>query len=310
MFVGDHGVALPKEQGGEACSAFPSTVTPSIAKAMAQGGAAGAVLARSVGMEVRVIDVGMAVDVDFPGLLVDKTARGTRNFTLQPAMTGEECAAAVGAGRRAVQALAHAHALSLGEIGIGNTTAAAALVAAFARAPPRLCVGKGTGLDPAGVARKAGIVEAGLERHREVLAHVGPSMHPDPDTRRTHAFAAVAAVGGLELAALVGAILEAGERGIGVLVDGFIASAAALAAIRADPSVGRVLFLSTLSAEAGHRLALQALSHELPQPLPPPALDMGLALGEGTGGVLSFPVLRGAAALASHMLSLPDALAL
>jgi len=308
VFVGDHGVALPREQGGEECSAFPSVVTPSVAKAMAAKGAAGAVLANTMGMDVRVIDVGMAVDVDVQGLSVDKSTRGTKCFTVHEAMTVEECQRAMQAGQRAVQALGDVDAVSLGEIGIGNTTPSAALVAAFAEVPAEEACGRGTGLDESGVARKVEIVKRALALHQQAVCRVGRRMRED--SREEDAEAVLAAVGGLEIAAIVGAVKEAAARGIAVLVDGFIATAAVLVAIRANPEVARCLFLSTSSAERGHAAAVDALSAELTDTLTPPALDMSLALGEGTGGVLCFPVLQGACAIASDMMSLEAALQL
>jgi nicotinate-nucleotide--dimethylbenzimidazole phosphoribosyltransferase len=269
--AGDHGVAR------HGVSAYPSAVTAQMCLNFARGGAAVNVLARQAGASVRVLDVGVAEDLpDLPDLIRAKIARGTADFTTGPAMTSTQVTAALAAGAAAVSPC---EVLVLGEMGIGNTTAAAALVAAYARITPSEACGRGTGIDDAGLARKIAVVEAGLTRHRQVLG--------DPQ-------AILAALGGLEIAALAGAAVRAAEQRTAVVVDGFISTAAALAAVAIEPAVRPYLIFAHRSAEAGHRLALAHLAAD-------PLLDLDLRLGEGTGGVLALHLLRAACRTLAEM---------
>ncbi|HZF14149.1 MAG TPA: nicotinate-nucleotide--dimethylbenzimidazole phosphoribosyltransferase [Thermoanaerobaculia bacterium] len=282
IFAADHGVSRL------GVSAYPREVTPQMTRTFASGGAAITVLARTLGLEVEVVDVGVdALLPPLPGVVDAKVRRGSRSFVDEPAMTEDELAAALAAGRDAASRAVGSgvDALGLGEMGIGNTTAAAALLAALTGLPPGDTVGRGTGVDDRGLARKLEVVEMGLARHAAVLA----------DPRR-----ALAAVGGLEIAALAGAAIEAARQRRVVLVDGFISTVAALAAVRLAPEVRPALFFSHRSAEAGHRLALEALAAT-------PILDLGMRLGEGTGSCLAFPLLRAAAAILREMATFSSA---
>ncbi|MFN3596725.1 MAG: nicotinate-nucleotide--dimethylbenzimidazole phosphoribosyltransferase [Rubricoccaceae bacterium] len=280
VFAADHGVAA------RGVSAYPAEVTAQMVAVAASGGAAVSVLARSVGASVEVVDVGVASDTSgFAGVQQAVVRRGTRDLTREPAMTEAECAAAREVGREAARRAARAgvRTLALGEMGIGNTTAAAALVAALTGVPPEAAVGRGTGVDAAGLARKVAAVQTALAR--------GEGVPPD---RPAGPLATLARLGGLEIAALVGAMLEAPAHRMLVLVDGVIATAAALVAVRAEPSTAGALVFAHRSADAGHAAALHALGAE-------PLLDLGMRLGEGTGAVLAVPLVRAACAMLCEM---------
>lgn len=282
VFAGDHGVAA------EGVSPYPQEVTAQMLATYAAGGAAVNVLARSAGVTVRVVDVGVAGAVRHDGPVVARRVRaGTGNIVREPAMTSSECATAIGVGREALAALAREgyRTVALGEMGIGNSTVAAALVAALTGWPPEATVGRGTGLDDAGLLHKAAVVARALERDG------GPFDDP---------LRVLASLGGLEVAALVGALLEAPRHGLVVVLDGYIVSAAALAALRLDPSLAPFLVAGHRSAERAHGRLLEALGLE-------PLLDLGLRLGEGTGAVLALPVLRAACAVLREMATFASA---
>ena len=284
VFAADHGVA---EDG---VSAYPAAVTAAMARTVAAGGAAVSVLARSAGAGLDVIDVGVAADLaGVDGLHIDKGPWGTRNLAREPAMTPAERDAAWQAGADAAERAAASGARTVvpGEVGIGNTTAAAAVLAALFGWAPGEAVGRGTGVDDAGLARKADAVHAGLAR---LSASAAP-------------LDVLAQVGGLEIAAMAGAFGAAPRLGLVAVVDGFIAAAAAAVAVRHNPAVADHLIAGHVSAEAAHRRALDALGLE-------PILDLGLRLGEGTGAVLALPVVRAACAVLREMMTLDQALAL
>lgn len=282
VYVADHGVAA------EGVSAYPAVVTQQMLRNFAAGGAAICVFARASQLQLDVIDVGVAGDVtQIDGIVHAKVRRGTRNLRHEPAMTLAECDAALAVGRQRVAA-AHAtgaHAILLGEMGIGNTTAAAALTAAFTGAPPARVTGRGTGLDDAGVERKRQVVTEALARHHAALH----------DPRAT-----LAALGGLELAAMCGAALEAADRGLVVIVDGFIAAAAMLAAVRLAPAARAAMVFSHRGAEPGHVVALEALAAR-------PLLQLDLRLGEGTGAALAWPLVRASARMLAEMATFESA---
>ncbi len=297
VFGADHGVT------DEGVSAYPRAVTGEMMRNFDRGGAAINVIARSANVEVEVIDVG--VDADLSALTTVRSARvraGSRNFTKEPAMTEDEVREAmdVGAG---VARRAHedgVHVIGLGEMGIGNTTAAAALLSVFATAPAEQTVGRGTGVDDAVLEHKRGVVERAVGRHGEL-------------TRRG-ALATLRALGGLEIAAMAGAALEASSRGVAVIADGFISTTAVLAALRiaSDESppkleaLARALFFAHRSAERGHVLAMAACGR-FENCDARPLLDLGLRLGEGTGAALAVPLLRGAAAVMREMATFTSA---
>lgn len=278
----DHGVAA------RGVSAYPAAVTAQMCLNFCAGGAAVNVLARQAGATVEVLDVGVAAELPVtPGLFNAKIAHGTADFTLGPAMTGAQLDAALAAGAARADAAADAGCdlLVLGEMGIGNTTAAAALVAAASGRDAAACCGRGTGIDDVGLARKIAVVSAGLKRHRALLA--------DPR-------ACLAALGGFEIAALAGAAIRAAERRVPVVVDGFISTAAALSAVRLEPRVRPYLLFSHVGAEQAHRLTLAHLEAA-------PLLDLGLRLGEGTGGVLAIHLLRAACRTLAEMATFSSA---
>lgn len=287
VFAGDHGVARAR-----GVSPYPPEVTAAMVRTFAAGRAAVAVLSRRAGASLEVVDVGVAVPVevtpvDGVSVVSAKIAAGTADLSAGPAMTADQCAAALAVGRAAV-ARAHtrgADLLCLGEMGIGNTTPASAISARLLGRRAVELVGPGTGLDAAGVRHKAAVVQEALDR-------VGPT---DP-------LGVLADLGGLELAALVGAMLEAEVRDLPVLLDGFIVSASALVAVQLEPAVRRVLFPATRSAEPGHGLVLDGLD------LPPPLLDFGLRLGEASAATTALPLAQAAADLVAGMATLDEVL--
>ena len=282
VFGADHGVAA------EGVSAYPPEVTAQMMANLAAGGAAACVFTRTLGLSLEIVDVGVAADLSgVPGLVHAKVRRGTANFVNGPAMTAGELAAAMETGRAAARRAAEAgcRALALGDMGIGNTTSAAALVSAFTGADPEVTVGRGTGLDDRALDHKRQVVARALARHVRPAAGAADLL---------------AALGGLEIAAIAGAIIEAASRRIVVLLDGFIVGAAALAAGRMEPRCLAACIPSHRSAEAGHAVVLAALGAT-------PLLDLGLRLGEGTGAVLALPLLRAACAMLADMATFESA---
>lgn len=266
IFCANHGVA---EEG---VSAYPSEVTRQMMANFQAGGAAINVLCRHFGIEPVIVDAG----VENP----------TRNFTREPAMTREEALAAIELGRSYVQARAQtADIIGAGEMGIANSTAAAALLCAFTGLDPSEAAGRGTGLDDAGLERKTAALRKALALHR-----------PDP----TDAIAVLAALGGREIAAIVGLILGAHEHRRIVMLDGFISCSAALVARAIRPaSLDNVLFAHR-SAERGHSLMLEALNAR-------PLLDLDMRLGEGTGAALAIALVEASVRLYREMATFSSA---
>ncbi|CAN5389606.1 nicotinate-nucleotide--dimethylbenzimidazole phosphoribosyltransferase [soil metagenome] len=282
VFAGDHGVA------SDGVSVFPAEVTAQMCANFAGGGAAVAVLARSVGAGLEVVDVGVAADLThIDGIVHAKVAHGTANLRHGPAMDQAGLDAAVEVGREVVRrAVSDGQRLvALGEMGIGNTTSAAILIGLLTGSAAADVTGPGTGLDPERLAAKQEVVAAALQR-------LAP-LADDPASCLGH-------VGGFEIAALVGAVLESRSHRMPVLVDGFIVTAAALVACRMAPGVRRQLIFAHRSAEPGHRVALDALDAA-------PLLDLGMALGEGSGAALALPVLRAACDIVADMATFADA---
>jgi nicotinate-nucleotide--dimethylbenzimidazole phosphoribosyltransferase len=274
----DHGVARA------GVSAYPQEVTRQMVRNLARGGAAASVLARAVGAELVIVDAGVNADLDLPGVRRLGIARGTRDMTVGPALTHTQAGAALAAGKALAGEL-DGDVVILGELGIGNTTAAAALAAAFLGVEPRAVCGRGTGLDDAGLARKVAAVERALAVNT-----------PDP----ADPVGVLAAVGGLEIAFLTGVALGAASSRRVVLLDGFITGVAALAAARLAPDAVGAMVAAHLSPEPGHRLVLAELGLE-------PLLDLGLRLGEGTGALLAVPLLRAAVAVLAEMATFAEA---
>jgi nicotinate-nucleotide--dimethylbenzimidazole phosphoribosyltransferase len=281
LMAGDHGVVA------ENVSPFPQEVTWQMLANFSAGGAAINQLAAGVGAEVRIYDVGVAAEVDLPGVENRKVAAGTRNMAHGPAMTREECAHAVLVGVEAAREAAQEGftLLGTGEMGIGNSTAAAALTAVFTGSDPEAVVGRGTGLDDAGVAHKSDVVRAALTVNRIAELDV---------------LGVLAAVGGLEIAALAGVILGAAEEGVCVVTDGFISGSAALAALALCPTAADYVFPSHLSAEPGHRVALDKMGFE-------PVLELDMRLGEGTGAALAMGIIDSACRMMSGMATFAEA---
>jgi nicotinate-nucleotide--dimethylbenzimidazole phosphoribosyltransferase len=282
IFAGDHGIAA------QGVSAYPQDVTVAMMANFAAGGAAISVLARELGSSLEVVDAGTLAAVPVPGVVTDKPRRGSRDFSRGAALEAADIGFAFDCGQRAV-ARAAAIApdiLILGEMGIGNTTSAAAIAAALLGKEAETITGSGTGLDAAGRERKARVIAAALAHHR---------LTPDDSPERI-----LYAVGGLEIAAICGAIVAAAQRRIPILVDGFIVSVAALTASRLNPSCRPFLIFSHRSAEQGHRMVLDALDAR-------PLLDLDLRLGEGSGAAVALPILRLACALHNGMATFAEA---
>lgn len=278
IFAGDHGLAR------EGVSAYPQAVTRQMLLNFLGGNAAANVFARSVGATLRVVDAGVAGEpVVDPGLVSRRMGDGTASALTGPAMSEATCAAALAAGR-ALGADGAADAVAFGEMGIGNTSAAALLAHKLTGLPLDGLVGRGTGLDDPALVRKRGILG-------RAAARTGPRLAPE---------AALAEYAGFEMVMMTGAMLGAAAARRIVLVDGFIAGAAALAAVGIDPSVRPALIFAHRSAEAGHAAVLGALGAE-------PLLDLGMRLGEGTGALLAWPLARAAAAMLTEMASFESA---
>lgn len=282
VFAGDHGIA----QAG--VSAFPQEVTAAMVRNFVTGGAAISVLARELGAELEVVNLGTLVDPGpLPGVKDYRLGPGTARFDSGPAMTEHQLACALGAGRHALER-AHLQGCELfigGEMGIGNTTSAAAIACALLGQSPQVLAGPGTGLDTEGVARKVAVISAALRVHE-------PAMTSPIEVLRR--------LGGFEIAALVGAYVAGAQIGLPVLIDGFISSAAALCAARLCPGAQQWFLFAHASAEPGHRLMLDALGAA-------PLLNLGLRLGEGSGAAAAVPLLRLACALHNDMATFAEA---
>ncbi len=290
VFAGDHGVV---EEG---VAAFPQDVTRQMLLNFVAGGAAVAVMAREAGARLEVVDAGTLAPEPMPGVVWDKSARGTANLARDAAMTPEQLDHALAAGRRAAErALTSGADIFIGgEMGIGNTTVAAALGCALLGLPGSALAGPGTGLDGAGVTRKAAVIDRALALHgfAPPLAEGG--------TQSESALAALRTLGGFEIAALAGAYIACARAGLPVLVDGFITTAAALAACRLNPGVRDWLLFAHRSAEPGHARLLDALGAR-------PLLELDMRLGEGSGAVAALPLLRLACAAHGGMATFAEA---
>jgi len=277
--AGDHGVAA------QGVSAYPQAVTGQMVENFARGGAAVNALARLVGARVVVADLGVAGAAStHPSIVVRRIADGTRPITDGPAMTRAQARAAIEAGAELVEQAAP-DCVGTGEMGIGNTTAASALTAALTRADPAAVTGRGTGVDDHGWTRKVAAVRRALAVNR-----------PDP----ADPLGVLAALGGLEIAGLVGVVLAGAARRAPVVLDGFIATAAALVAVRLAPPAAGYLIAAHRSAEPGHARLLAALGLT-------PYLDLGMRLGEGTGAALGIALVRAALACYEDMATFKDA---
>jgi nicotinate-nucleotide--dimethylbenzimidazole phosphoribosyltransferase len=281
-FAADHGVVV------EGVSAYPSAVTAQMVLNFLRGGAAVNVLAGHVGAEVRVVDIGVDHDFDpMPGLLSRKIRRGTRNMMIEPALTREEAEAALAVGVELADAAVRegVGVIGTGEMGIGNTTASAAITAVLTGRSAREVTGRGTGINEQGLSRKIAVIEAALALHR-----------PNPQD----ALDVLLKVGGLEIAALAGLILGAAAQRIPVMLDGFIGGAAALVAVGLQPRCGDFLLASHRSDERGHQAILDRLNLV-------PLLELNLRLGEGTGACLGISLLHAAIKILTQMATFDEA---
>ncbi len=282
LMAADHGVA------SEGVSAYPPEVTAQMALNFQRGGAAINVLARQAGAQVTVVDIGVRYDFQgLPGILHRKIAPGTQNLRLQPAMTRAQAEQAIQIGMEVAEDHIRegVDLIATGEMGIGNTTPAAAITAVMTAQPVEAVTGRGTGLDEAALARKIEIIRAAIDLHQ-----------PDP----TDALDVLAKVGGFEIGGLAGVMIAAAARRVPVVVDGFISGAAALIAAGLKPEIKPFLIASHLSQEIGHRAVWQALELH-------PLLDLDLRLGEGTGAVLAFHLIEAATRILDEMATFDEA---
>lgn len=281
VFAGDHGVAA------EGISAFPQAVTAEMIKNFASGGAAISVIASELRAKLEVVNLGTVVDPgQIDSVINCSLGPGTANFCQQAAMSATQLSQALEAGYDAAQRAKGSGAQIFigGEMGIGNTTVAAALACAYLDAKPEQLAGPGTGVDAQGVLHKINIIQQALNLHQ-----------PPTDSAET-----LRRLGGFEIAALAGSYLACAQVGLPVLVDGFISSVAALAAIRLCPDAESWFLYSHTSAEPGHRLVLEALNAK-------PLLDCGMRLGEGSGAASTVPLLRLACSLHNNMATFAEA---
>jgi nicotinate-nucleotide--dimethylbenzimidazole phosphoribosyltransferase len=270
LFAGDHGVCA------EGVSPYPQAVTAQMVLNFLGGGAAINCLARTAGIELRVVDAGVAETLpEKEGLVCRKIAAGTRNFCVQPAMSDEEVQSAIQLGiEMADEAVTDGcNLLGFGEMGIGNTTAASALASAVTGLAPSVVIGRGAGADDACLARKISAVERALALHA---------------ARLSHPLEMLASIGGLEIAAMCGFCLGAARRRRPMLTDGFIATAGAALAVRMHPAVADYLFAAHGSVEPGHKHLLALIGQR-------PLLDLQMRLGEGTGAALAMKLVQASA---------------
>lgn len=278
VFAADHGVVA------EGVSAYPQSVTREMVRNFERGGAAINVLARQLGATLRVIDVGVAGNTNGIDNFI---APGTANFLQAPAMAAQQVISALNVGRNTAMRAKDegAHIFIGGEMGIGNTTAATALSCALLGLPPEQIVGPGTGLTSDGVAHKTRVIQHALTHH---------SMHIRSPLD------ALQRLGGFEIAALVGSYIACAQVGVPVLIDGFIATSAALVATRLNAQISDWLLYAHASAEPGHARLLAALNAN-------PLLDLGMRLGEGSGAAVAVPLLRAACDLHNQMATFAEA---
>ena len=284
IFAGDHGAAKA------GISAYPQDVSWQMVENYLRGGAGANVFSRLNGMAMVVIDAGVAHDFgERDGLIDAKIApTGTRNYLVEPAMTREQCATALarGAGFAREAIASGCNVMGLGEKGIGNTGSASLITHLLTGAPLVECVGRGTGLDDAGLAHKRALMQQAIDRAQ---------LPPGADVMTI-----LTEFGGFEIVMMVGAYLAAAEAGITLLGDGVIATSALLAAARIEPRVLDYVVFCHKSAEAGHAVQLRALDAD-------PLLDLGMRLGEGSGAMVAYPILCAALAFMNEMASFESA---
>lgn len=280
-FAGDHGIA------DEGVSAFPREVTPQMVANFANGGAAINVLTKHAGARLKVIDIGVAADCNFKGVIRKKVARGTANFAKGPAMTMKQAQKAVEIGiKLAEKEIGRGCTLlGTGDMGIANTTPSSALYSVFLNLEPEKTAGRGTGINDERLQHKINVLRKAIEMH-------GPNLK-DP-------LSTLAALGGFEIAGICGVVLAAAANKVPVVVDGFISGAGALTAIRMNKNVLDYCFFSHLSAEAGHVNAMNKLGVR-------PLLNLDLRLGEGTGATLAFNLIEAGVKIMHEMATFESA---
>ncbi|MBA4601495.1 nicotinate-nucleotide--dimethylbenzimidazole phosphoribosyltransferase [Thermoactinomyces sp. AMNI-1] len=280
IFCGDHGVA---EEG---VSAYPQEATALMIQSFDRGKAAINLLAKRAGAELCVVDVGSKLEEVPESVVSARVRKGTRNFCVEKAMTEEEVMQAIQTGRKTVCKLREkgVRLLAVGELGIGNTTAGAAVASALTGMEVKRMTGRGSGLSDSAYAHKCRVIEKALLRHR-----------PDPD----RPLEVLAQVGGLEIAGMAGAYIGAAENRMPVITDGFISTVAALAAARWKPEIKSYLFASHASVEPGHSVILKQLGLK-------PLLHADMRLGEGSGAALAMPIFETAVTLAREMATFAD----
>lgn len=282
IFAADHGIA---EEG---VSAFPQAVTAEMVKNFARGGAAISVLAKELQADLEVVNVGTVSEhEELPGVVVQRIAAGTANFSKQAAMTKNQLLEALNAGREAATRAREKNIQLFigGDMGIANTTSATAIACALLKENPAALAGPGTGLDDKGILHKVHIIEQSLELHAGEL---------------NNAVDVLQHVGGFEIAALTGAYISCAQQAVPILVDGFISSIAALAAIKINAKVKDWMFFAHASAEPGHQIVMSALNEK-------PLINLAMRLGEGSGAAVAVPLLRMACALHNNMATFEQA---
>jgi nicotinate-nucleotide--dimethylbenzimidazole phosphoribosyltransferase len=278
--AGDHGVAA------EGISAYPKEVTAQMVLNFARGGAAINVLARHVGAEVVVVDMGVAADLDESLQVTSKKiGYGTRNFTKGPAMTRDEAIRSIEAGIEVVEEIGDPDILGIGDMGIGNTTPSSAIIAVLGGCSVREVTGRGTGIDDKALSRKIQAIEKGIAINR-----------PDPGDP----IDVLSKVGGFEIGGLAGCVLAAAAHKIPVVIDGFISTAGALIATELAPLAKEYIIASHISQEMGHKIMLQRMGLK-------PLLDLHLRLGEGTGAALGISLVEAGVKILKEMATFTDA---
>ena len=282
VFAGDHGVAA------EGVSAFPQVVTGEMVKNFSRGGAAICALARQNNAAFEVVNLGTVVDLSAMENIVDNTIMaGTANFAQQAAMTLEQLTQSLAAGKAAVdRAAANGATLFIGgDMGIANTTAATALASWATGQSVTSLVGPGTGLDAQGVTHKGQVIETALAKHADAM---------------TSPVEALRHVGGLEIAALVGAYIRSAQVGMAILVDGFITTSAAILASKIQPEITDWMFFAHASAEPGHQAMMASVGADT-------ILDLGMRLGEGSGAGVALSILKSACVTHNEMVTFAEA---
>ena len=283
VFAADHGICA------QAVNAFPQEVTAQMVLNFLNQGAAINVFCNQQDIPIQIVNAGVKQldDLEHLMLINKPVAAGTADFSQQAAMSEQQCEQAIALGHKLIQLQikSGANLISLGEMGIGNTTTAAALMAQLTGISVENCTGAGTGSDADGIALKNTVIKHALDKHKSKLTTAKKTLQY---------------LGGFEIAAMVGAMISAYEQNTAVMIDGFIASSAALVAVSINPAIKDNLIFSHCSNEQGHQAMLEFMQVK-------PILDLGLRLGEGTGAVLAIPIVQSAAAFLNDMASFTQA---